>query len=490
MTVARAHLLTLVALALAARVAAGAEERAQPKLALIGLPARVASGQPVAVRVVVSGLPGAKADVEVTTLLADRSVGRSTWKVPLEHGTGQVEISVPLPEARSRVSLRLAAALRTRPPVSAQAEATVLPRWTADRLVEVLHGREIAVLDGDRLVAPALGTVPFDAIAATDPLGAARFRGDLLICHLPQFRPSSEGVVAALAQQLAQGRSVLWLVEEGEAAPPVLHSGPLVTLEWPFALRPGQELRATAPEDVLRWAGAAGALPLPLVASFGSAWLVVCSDRVLADLSREPAAGWLWEDVLLWVTNKPVPSSVIKHLTPQEGVAFAPAVALEPVAMVLSLRGDDWVQPTEQRVEWLGALRRFVEQGNALLVTEADPARETALRALGLPPVEVLAAPERPDLLLGPNLLLWRVARTNPSYGLLVRSGERALLGDFISGRGGPQLFAEFALGKGVVLLCQPDFDASEVWAAAALTDHLALQLLASPGRSLLGAGP
>ncbi len=486
MTVARAHLLALVALALAARGAAGADEGARPKLELIGLPARVASGQPVAVRIGVSGLPGAEAEVEVSTLLADRSVGRSTWKVPLTQGKGETEISLPLPEARSRVSLGIVATVRAEPTASMRAEATVLPRWGADRLLETLHGREVAVLDDDRLVAPALGPVPFAQIAPTDPLGAARFRGDLLICHLPQFRASSEGVVAALAQQLMQGRSVVWLVAEDEAAPPVLHSGPLVSLQWPFVLRPGQELRSVLSEDVLRWAGAPGALPLPLAASFGSAWLIVCPDRVLTKLAQEPAAGWLWEDVLSWVTNKSIAFSQIKHLVPLEGEVFLPSS--QPTAMVLSLRGGDWVQPTEQRVEWLGALRRFVEQGNALVVSGANAERETALRALGLPSVELIAAPERPDLLLGPNLLLWRLPRTDPSYGLLVSRGERPLVEALLVGRNGPQLLGEFALGKGVVLLCQPDFEASEVGANAALLDHLALQLLTSPGRSPLGA--
>jgi hypothetical protein len=488
--VTRGYLLALVVLGLAAPMAAGADGEARPQLALTGLPARVASGQAAAVRIVISGLPGAEADVEVTTLLADRSVGRSTWKIALEQGAGEREISLPLPEARSRVSLRLAAALHAKPPLTAQAEATVIPRWHADRLTEVLHGREIAVLDGDKLVAPALGSVPVDEIAATDPLGVTRFRGDLLVCHLPQFRTSSDGVVAALAQQLAQGRSVVWLIEEGEAAPSLLHSGPLVPLPWPFALRPGQELRATAPEDVLRWAGAAGTLPLPLAASFGSAWLVVCSDRVLTALAQEPAAGWLWEDILSWITNKPAAFVDIKHLMPQEGVAFSPPAAAQPAAVVLSLWGEEWVQPGEPRLEWLSAVRQFVEQGNALLVTGADAARAPALRALGLPAVDFLAAAERPDLLLGPNLLLWRVARTDPSYGLVVRRGEKALLEDYIAGPGGPHLLDEFALGKGVILLCQPDFEASEVGADAALLDHLARQLLTSPGRALLGTEP
>ena len=132
-----------------------------------------------------------------------------------------------MPEVRSRVSLRVTAKLvGFSPAETAQAEATLLPRWDADRLAEALRTREIGVVDGTGLVAPALGKTTFSEVVPTDPLGVERFLGDLLICRFPQFSLASEGVVAALSQQLLQGRSVIWLTDGNESRPPILHSGP------------------------------------------------------------------------------------------------------------------------------------------------------------------------------------------------------------------------------------------------------------------------
>jgi hypothetical protein len=482
-----ARLSLLIAIALLFGLPAWAAEPTPVRVSLTGLPERVASGQSLTLRLILSGIPAAEAEVEVSVLLAGRSVGRTVWKVPVEQGRGEKEISLVLPEARARVPLQLAVMLVPQE-ATARADSVLLPEWTPGRLAGALRGKDIAVVDDGSLVAPALGPVAFQRVAPTDPLGVERFTGDLIVCHIPQFNPAWEGVVNALYHKLVQGRSVIWLVQEGEKMPPFLHSGLLVSASWPFTLRPGQDLKHTRPEDLLRWAAADDSLPLPLVASFGSAWLVICSDHVLAEMANEPAAGWLWEDILLWGVNGPAPSSEIKRLTfddhgpYQYGLAPVPT----PSSAVLSLRDPEWVQPSEQRLLWLREVRQFVERGNAVVVTGADADRAPALRALGLPPVDFVPVIEPVDLMLGPNLLLWRIARTEPSYGLLTKQGASPLLDAYLGTRAGAELFGEFRLGEGLLLLCQPDFEESRVGVEDDLLDHVAAQLLNSPGKSLL----
>jgi hypothetical protein len=487
----RACLCLLIAIGLAFGLPAWAAEPTPVRVSLTGLPERVASGQSLTVRLGVDGVPAAEVEVEVSVLLAGRSVGRSVWRVPVEQGRGEKEISLVVPEARVRVPLQLAAVLVPQG-ATARADSVVLPEWTPGRLADALRGKDIAVVDDGSLVAPALGPVAFQRVAPTDPLGVERFTGDLIVCHIPQFNPAWEGVVSALLHKLVQGQSVVWLVQAGEKMPPVLHSGLLVPASWPFTLQPGQDLKHTRPEDLLRWAGAEDPLPLPLVASFGSAWLVICSDRVLAEMANEPAAGWLWEDVLLWGVDGPALPSEIKRLEFDDHGSYQYRLAPMPTpsSAVLSLRGPEWVQPSEQRLLWLREVKQFVERGNAAVVTGADADRASALHALGLPPVDFVPVGEPVNLMLGPNLLLWRIARTDPHYGLLVKRGEEDVIEDYVSGRAGPQPFAEFKVGNGLLLLCQPDLDESDTGLDHALLEHLALQLLNPPGSSILAAEP
>ncbi len=152
--------------------------------------------------------------------------------------------------------------------------------------------------------------------------------------------------------------------------------------------------------------------------------------------------------------------------------------------------GDDWVQPDDQRVEWLSSLRVFVERGNALLIAGANSDRSAALSALGIPRIDFIPVTDAPDLLLEPNLLLWGIAKTDLSYGLLVKRREKALLDAYSGGRTGTQLFREFKVGKGVLLLSQPDFDEPATSVEHGLLEHLALQLLTPPGRALLETEP
>ncbi len=485
----RARLCLLIAIGLAFGLRAWAAEPTPVRVSLTGLPERVASAQSLTVRLGLSGVPAAEAEVEVSVLLAGRSVGRSVWKVPVEQGRGEKEISLVVPEARVRVPLQLAAVLVPQG-ATARADSVVFPEWTPGRLADALRGKDIAVVDDGSLVAPALGPVAFQRVAPTDPLGVERFTGDLIVCHIPQFNPAWGGVVSALLHKLVQGQSVVWLVQEGEKMPPVLHSGLLVPASWPFTLRPGQDLKHTPPEDLLRWAGTEDSLPLPLVASFGSAWLVICSDRVLAEMANEPAAGWLWEDILLWGVDGPALPSEIKRLEFDDHGSYQYRLAPVPTpsSAVLSLRGPEWVQPSEQRLLWLREVKQFVERGNAAVVTGADADRAAALHALGLPPVDFVPVAEPVNLMLGPNLLLWRIARTDPHYGLLVKRGEKNVIEDYVSGRAGPQPFAEFKVGNGLLLLCQPDLDESDTGLDYAPLEHLALQLLNPPGSSILEA--
>ncbi|MBN1460782.1 MAG: hypothetical protein JXA57_14715, partial [Armatimonadetes bacterium] len=291
--------LLVLAIALTIGPPAWTAEPAQARVSLTGVPARVTSGQSLTFRLGLSDLSAPEAEVEVSLVVGDRPAGRTVWKLPLEEGRGEREISIRLPQTRVRLPLRLEAGLVSQA-AEARAECVLLPEWTPDRLPDVLRGKDIAVVDDAGLIAPALGTLTFEQMRATDPLAVERFTGELIVCHFPQFSPAWEGVVAALRHQLLQGRSVIWLLPEGEEMPPVLHSGLLLPARWPFVLRPGQELKHTPAEDLLRWAGTDESLPFPSVASFGVASLVVCSDRVLTQLTEEPAAGWLWEDLLLW----------------------------------------------------------------------------------------------------------------------------------------------------------------------------------------------
>ena len=477
----------LLAIALVVGHPAWTAEPIPVRVSLTGLPARVTSGQSVTVRLGLSGVSAPETEVEVSVLLAGRSVGRTVWKVPLEEGRGEKDVLLLLPETRVRLPLQLEAVLAPQGP-RARTDSMLLPEWTPERLAGALRGKDIAVVDDGSLVAPALGPVAFQRVAPTDPLGVERFTGDLIVCHLPQFSPAWEGVVAALLHKLLQGRSVVWLVPEGEEMPPVLHSGLLIPARWPFVLRPGRDLKHTRPEDLLHWAGAEESLPLPLVASFGSAWLVVCSDRVLTQMADEPAAGWLWEELLVWAANGPAAPSEIERLTFDQHGPYQYQLAPMPTssAAVLSLGGPDWVQPGEQRLLWLRKVRQSVERGRALVVTGADADRAPALRALGLPSVDFIPATDPMDLMLGPSPLLWRIARTDRHYSLLAKRGDRPLVGASVGGRAGAELFSEFRVGKGLVLLCQPDFDESEVGLNKHLLDHLAGQLLLPPGQSLL----
>ncbi|MGD0113050.1 MAG: hypothetical protein ABSD48_14410 [Armatimonadota bacterium] len=488
---AASRILALAALAAAVQLTAFAGQANGPTLSLTGLPERVFSGQSLTLRLSIGGLRRAEAEVEVTTLLANRSVGRTIWKVPLKDGGGDKDIPVTIPEARSRVSFSIAAkVLSAAPPPAVQLEAVIVPRWNPDRLTELLRTKEIAVVDREKLVAPALGKAPSEEISAGDPLGVERFRGDLLVCHIAQLGPASEDVVTAIAHQLQQGRSVVWLTLPDEQAPPMLHGGPLVSVQWPFALRAERELPDVLPGDVLHWAGKGSSLSLPLIASFGTSRLIVCPDQVLTDMAQEPAAGWVWEDVLAWATKKSETPPKVKRLAFSAGTA-PPAPGAEgegPAAALLSLAGDDWVQPDDQRVEWLSSLRVFVERGNALLIAGANSDRSAALSALGVPRIDFIPVTDAPDLLLEPNLLLWGIGKTDPSYGLLVKRREKALLDAYASGRTGTQLFREFKVGKGVLLLSQPDFDESATSVEHGLLEHLALQLLTPPGRALLDA--
>ncbi|MDH4179710.1 MAG: hypothetical protein OEV33_04310, partial [Armatimonadota bacterium] len=191
------RLSALAAVALVLPLSPGTGETPRPELTLTGLPGRVSSAQSLTLRLGVSGMSETEAEVEVSTLLANRSVGRSVWKVPVEQGKGEKEISLTLPEARSRVSLQIAARL-TENGARARADSVVLPEWTPGRLADALRGKDIAVVDDGSLVAPALGPVAFQRVAPADPLGVERFTGDLIVCHIPQFNPAWEGVVSAL----------------------------------------------------------------------------------------------------------------------------------------------------------------------------------------------------------------------------------------------------------------------------------------------------
>ena len=487
----RLRLVLLFAITLVIGAPAWTEEPTRARVFLTGVPARVASGQSLTVRLGLTDVAALEAEVEVSVVVADRSSGRTVWKVPLEEGRGERDISLRLPETRVRLPLRLEAVLIPQM-AEARTDCILLPEWTPERLSDVLRGKDLAVVDDGGLVAPALGTLTFQQMAPADPLAVERFTGDLIVCHFPQFSPTWEGVLAALRHQLLQGRSVIWLVPQGEEMPPVLHSGLLLPARWPFVLRPGRELKQTPAEDFLRWAGSDESLPFPSVASLGAASLVVCSDRVLTRLADEPAAGWLWEELLLWgVKDRAEPSKVARltfdpHGPYQYEVTSVPTFS----AGVLSLSSPDWVQPSEQRLRWLREVKEVVEQGNALVVTGAKADRGPALRALGLPFVDFVPVVEPADLMLGPSLLLWGLARTDPHYRLVTKRGDNPFLDAYVGSRTGRELFAEFRIGEGLLLLCQPDFDESQVGLDKQLLSHLAAQLLTPPGQSLLAEEP
>lgn len=483
----RLPLVLLLAITLVIGPPACTEEPTRARVSLTGVPARVTSGQSLTVRLGLTDIAAPEAEVEVSVVVADHAAERTVWKVPLESGRGERDISLRLPETRARLPLHLVALLIPQM-AEARSDCILLPEWRPDRLSDVLRGKDIAVMDSGDLVAPALGPATFQLMAGADPLAVERFTGDLIVCHFPQFSPSWEGVLAALRHQLLQGRSVIWLLPEGEEMPPVLHSGLLLSARWPFVLRPGRELKQTLAADFLRWAGSDESLSFPSVASFGTASLVVCSDRVLTQLADEPAAGWLWEDLLLWgVKDRAEPSQVARltldsHGPYQYELTSAPTFS----AGVLCLSSPDWVQPSEQRLLWLREVKKVVEQGNALVVTGAEADRGPALHALGLPSVDFIPVAEPADLMLGPSLLLWGLARTDPHYCLVTKRRESSLLDAYVGSRTGRELFAEFRIGEGLLLLCQPDFDESQIGLDEHLLDHLATQLLTPPGQSLL----
>jgi hypothetical protein len=477
----------LLGIALVAGPPTWTAEPTPARVVLTGVPARVTSGQALTVRLGLTDVAGPETEVEVSIVLADRAAERTVWQVPLEEGRGERDISLRLPETRVRLPLRLEAVLipqRT----EARTDCILLPEWRPGRLSDVLRGKDIAVMDSGDLIAPALGTLTFQPMAAADPLAVERFTGDLIICHLPQFSPTWEGVVVALLHQLRQGRSVIWLLPEGEEMPPVLHSGLLLPARWPFLLRPGWELKHTPAEDLLGWARTDESLPFPSVASFGAASLVVCSDRVLTQLADEPAAGWLWEDLLLWGVKDRAEPSKVARLTFDSPSPYQYELTSVPTfsAGVLILSSPDWVQPSEQRLRWLREVKKVVEQGNALVVTGAESDRGPALRALGIPSVDFIPVAEPADLMLGPSLLLWGLARTDPHYRLVTKQRESSLLDAYVGSRTGRELFTEFRIGEGLLLLCQPNFDESQIGLDEHLLDHLATQLLTPPGQSLL----
>ena len=452
-----------------------------PTIELLGLPKRTTSGQHLILELRIDGLPRTDADVEVVTILADRVVGRTIWRLRLDSAKGQKRVPIILPVTRSRVSLGLVAKLAADGSlVKATAESVILPEWTPKRLTGIFRNRRAAILDPDGLVRPALGEVPVDELRAGDPLGVQRFRGDLLICHLPEFAGLSRGIAAALGDQLRHGTSVVWLTSPDGKPPLLLHSGELMRVHWPFSLRLGRDLPDLLDEDLLRWGGGAAALPAPLGAVFPTSRLIVCSDRILHQIQHEPAAGWLWEALLFWAL-KPVADGF-----PAKRLAFDPSRSSslpkesgKTLVALLGLAGADWRQPDARHVAWLEKVGHTVKQGGVLVVTGAGPNRVAALRALGLPSVEFVPVRGSPDLLLCPNLLLWGIGARHPYGGLLVPRGEMPLIESYVCSSGRNRIFAEFELGKGILLVCQADFDESTLGVDKALLAHLAAQLRA-----------
>lgn len=450
-----------------------------PRLSILGLPPRAVSQQQLLLTLQLEDVPGTTASVEVVTLLADRVVGRTLWSVPLRGAAGRRQIPVALPEVRARVPLTVVAKLaRDGSVAQAVAESAILPPWSPSRLAGLLRNRDVALLDPQGLLQPALGDLQLPALAAGHPLAVQQFRGELLICHLSSRHEPSRGVIEALVQQLLQGRSVLWLTPAPADALRGAPADALIEVHWPFALRPGRELPDIVEDDLDRWGGGPDSLPLPLEAVFGPARLIVCSDLVLTEMAREPAAGWLWERLLARALSPAPPAGPIKRLEFQSHGGLSAAAAPASVGL-LSLAGPEWAQPDPARSRWLTDLSRLVRQGGSLLVTAAGPDRTAALQALGLPPMTFAPAPAPARLLLQPNLPLWGIAGADPHKRLLRSEGERPLIENLIRSDEQDRAFVELPLGKGRVLLCQVNFDASTLESEKAILEHLAGQLKA-----------
>jgi hypothetical protein len=427
----------------------------------------------------VSGLADGQVEVEVVSLLADRVVGRSMWTVAVAGGSGELEITVPVPETRTRVLLGLVA----KAPVdgemlNAAAESMIVPHWAPTRMKDVADDPQVAIVDPERLIAPALGDLQVEKLSPYDRTSVSRYRGELIICHGPEYGLAARRLPEALVDQLTEGTSVLWLTPPRAGEIPFLHSGRLTEVAWPFRARPGSEIAGVREEDLRQWAGGPEALPLPYEAVFEDARLVVCSDRLLKPLEREPAAGWLWEAVVARALKPVDEREPVRRLRLDGGgdpVAWA--VAREPVVAVLDIGGDEWAYPDDEHAAWLEKVGRLVADGGALVVVGAGPARSTALRHLDLSPLEFVRSPGGTDLLLAPNLPLWGIGESDAHEALLTRRGDGAIAEYEIRQEGARRLLATLPHGKGVVLLCQIDFDESRVGARGKLLAHLARQL-------------
>ncbi len=415
-----------LALAVLSPSGAWAAMRDGPALELEALPRRLSSGQTVILVMRVSGLPGDSARAEVATVLADRAVGRRTLQVRLDRGRGKTEMPFTAPQVKERVPVPFVARVWSGGEVlTAMRDSEILPRWDSDRLGGALRNAVVGVVDPEGVVAAALGGAGAEQLGWGGPLDIRGYRGDLIICHLPDHSPLSAGLAEALLDQLRSGTAVLWLSASRGRAPTLAHRGELVDAHWPFALRPGVDLPLVLARDLESWAGSKAPLPLPLEATTASARLLVCSDRAVLQLEDEPAAGWLWED-LLTRALKPAPSArAIKGVTPLKGLQ-ALRTAPESVVAVLDLRGDEWVAPDDPHLEWLRALAFLVGSGARVVITGAGADRFSALRALlGWAP-DFTAIGGSPDVMLAPNLLLWGIVSRDRHEGLLSPAGRLA----------------------------------------------------------------
>lgn len=448
-----------------------------PVVELEALPQPLSSGQEVLLALRVSGLPGDSVEAELITVFADRAVARRTLEVALDGGHCAARVRFVAPRVKERVPVSLVAKVCSDGQVChASSDSEILPRWGPRRLGDVLRNRTLGIVDPDGIVAAALGEVVVEGLSWGDPLGIRGYRGDLIICHLPDYSPLPVGLAEALLDRLRNGTSVLWLSASSGRRPALIRHGELVEVDWPFALRPGVELPLIAAGDLDRWAGGDRPLPPPLEAAYAEARLVVCSDPAVLHLADEPAAGWLWESLLARAMKPTVDSPDVKRLAPNTEL-HALRVAREPVVGVLDLKGEEWLSPDEEHIEWLHKLAFEVSSGARVVVTGAGAERLNVLQALLGQAVDFATVQGSPDVLLAPNLLLWGLGSRDPQEGLLVREGGEPLISSYLRGDTSHVLFGEFRLGKGVILLSQVDFDESARGAQEGFVDHVARQI-------------